>query len=92
MLMSTPTTFSLIGTTKRMSKRYFKIETIHDYDTPTERQETVYESAQTAREMLLKRGVHLGKDEKATSNHRYFSETGEWFIYWRCSREETEND
>jgi hypothetical protein len=52
-------------------RRYFKVETIKAPDSPNERRETTYDTAQTAREMLLKRGVHLAKDEQATSNHRY---------------------
>jgi hypothetical protein len=72
-----------------MSKRYFRVETIINYDEENERREVTYESASTARVMLKRRGVHLAKDEKATSNHLYASETeGVWVIYWRCSREQ----
>jgi hypothetical protein len=72
-------------------RRYFRVTTIHDYGTPTERREVSYQTASTARVMLKRRGVHLHADEKAKSNHRYFSESGAWILYRRCSREETEN-
>src|SRR5262245_30896835 len=94
----TTTTLNLIGamTTRRTigttSRRFFRVETIYDYDTPTERREVSYETARTARELLKRRGVHLGKDEKARGDHRYFSESGAWIIYRRCSREEAENN
>ena len=68
-----------------MSKRYFQVETIHDYDSPTERREIAYETARTAREMLARRGVHLHADEKARGNHKYMSESGAWILYRRAS-------
>jgi len=72
-------------------RRYFKVETIINYDLPTERREVTYETASTARVMLLRRGVHLGKDEKARGNHNYMSESGAWVIYRRCSPDEGED-
>lgn len=91
-------TFDLIGimTTRRTigttSRRFFRVETIYDYDTPNEIRETSYETARTARELLKRRGVHLHADEKARRNHKYMSESGAWILYRRCSREEAENN
>ena len=69
-----------------MSKRYYRVEIITNYDQTDESRETVIDSAPTARVMLLRRGVHLRKDEKARGNHLYASEfEGVRVIYWRCS-------
>lgn len=71
-----------------MSKRYFKVLTIPNDGEDFDRRETSYETATTARVMLKRCGVHLGKNEKARGNHKYMSESGAWILYHRCSPDE----